>query len=108
MRMKLIWSLLVSLACICAYTSVLAKSDAVDNGYYTTKDKEFYLTPEQLLFIRPGLNIEVLDVVLPADKQLEITYSIKDPAGLPLDHDGIYTPGAVDMRFTRVTAHLPG
>ncbi len=100
MRMKLFWSLLVSLACICPATNVLAKSDAVDNGYYTTKDKEFYLTPEQLLFIRPGLDIEIVDVVLPADMQLEVTYSIKDPAGLPLDHDGIYTPGTVDMRFT--------
>lgn len=105
MRMKSVWSLLVSVTCICAATNALAKSDAVDNGYYTSKDKEFYLTPEQLLFIRPGLEIEILDVVLPSDMQLEVTYSIQDPAGLPLDHDGIYTPGAVDMRFT--LANIP-
>jgi hypothetical protein len=105
MRMKLFWSLLVSIACICSATNLAAKSDAIDSGYYTAKDKEFYLTPEQLLFIRPGLVIEIMSVELPADMQMEVTYSIKDPAGLPLDHDGIYTPGKVDMRFT--LANIP-
>ena len=100
MRMKLFWSLLVSMACICGATNLAAKSNAVDDGYYTTKDKEFYLTPEQLLFIRPGLVVEILDVVIPADMQLEVTYSIQDPSGLPLDYEGIHTPGVVDMRFT--------
>lgn len=105
MRTKSIWALLVGMACLCAATSAVAKSDAVDNGYYTTKDKEFYLTPEQLLFIRPGLEITILDVAIPADMQPEITYSITDPAGLPLDHDGVFTPGTVDMRFT--LANIP-
>jgi hypothetical protein len=100
MRMKLFWSLLVSTACICSATNLAAKSDAVDDGYYTTNNKEFCLTPEQFLFIRPGLVVEILDVVLPADMQLEVTYSIQDPGGLPLDAEGVYTPGEVDMRFT--------
>ena len=105
MRVKIIWSLLVSLVFLCSATNLAAKSDAVDSGNYTTKDKEFYLTPEQLIFIRPGLDIEIVDVVLPADMQLEVTYTIKDPAGLPLEHDGITTPGPVDMRFT--LANIP-
>ncbi|MFC1776532.1 OmcA/MtrC family decaheme c-type cytochrome [Pseudomonadota bacterium] len=103
--MKLFWSLLVSTACICGATNLAAKSDAVDDGYYTTKDKEFYLTPEQLLFIRPGLVVEILDVVIPADMQLEVTFSIQDSGGLPLDYEGIHTPGEVDMRFT--LANIP-
>jgi len=103
--MKLFWSLLVSAACICSATNLAAKSNAVDDGYYTSKDKEFYLTPEQLLFIRPGLVVEILDVVLPADMQLEVTYSIQDPSGLPLDADGVHTPGEVTMRFT--LANIP-
>jgi hypothetical protein len=105
MRMKVVCSLLISLACICSANNVLAKTNAADDGFYTTKDKEYYLSPEQMLFIRPGLNIEFLDVVVPADGQMEVTYSISDPAGLPLDHDGIFTPGAVDMRFT--LANIP-
>jgi hypothetical protein len=38
-----------------------------DDGINTTKDKEYYLTPEQRLFIRSGLVVEILDTVLPAD-----------------------------------------
>jgi len=105
MRAKLTWSLLVTLACLLGATNLAAKSTAVDNGFYTTKDKEFYLTPEELLFIRPGLDIEILNVVILADMQLEVTYSIKDPAGLGLDHDGVTTPGVTDMRFT--LANIP-
>ena len=105
MRMKLIWSLLVTVACIFGATNVAAKAGAVDSGAFTTKDKEFYLTPEDILFIRPGLEVEILDVVIPADLQLEVTYSITDPGGMPLDADGVYTPGEVTMRFT--LANIP-
>ena len=105
MRIKAFWLPLVTIACICFTTNLAAKSAAVDNGYYTTKDKEFYMTPEDILFIRPGLEIEILEVVLPTDMQLEVTYSIKDPAGMALDHDGVNTPGEVDMRFT--LANIP-
>jgi hypothetical protein len=98
--MRSIRPLLIGIACLCGASNLAAKAEAVDNGFYTTKDKEFYLSSDQILFIRPGLEIEILDVVIPADMQLEVTYSIKDPAGLPLDHEGIHAPGPTDMRFT--------
>jgi len=97
--------LIASLVLLCTVSNLSAKSTTTDGGYYTSKDKEFYLTSDEIYFIRPGLDIEILDVVIPADMQLEVTYSIKDPGGLPLDHAGIYTPGAVDMRFT--LANIP-
>lgn len=105
MRMKLIWSLLVSVACLCSATNLIAKTDAVDNGYYTTKDSEFYLTPEQLLFIRPGLVMEILNVEIPADLKTEVTFKLSDPAGLPLDRTGVYTPGPVSTSF--ILAYIP-
>ena len=105
MRLKLTWSVLVTVACLLGATNLAAKSVAVDDGFYTTKDKAFYMTPEQLLFIRPGLVVEILDVVIPADMQLEVTYTIKDPSGLPLDNTGVHTPGEVGMRFT--LANIP-
>lgn len=105
MRTRLVWSLLVSMACIFSATNLAAKAEAVDNGSYTSKDKEFYLSTEQLEFIRPGLEIELISVVLPADMQLEVTYSITDPGGMPLDAAGITTPGEVDVRF--VLANIP-
>jgi hypothetical protein len=105
MRMKLFWSLLVSAACLCSATNLMAKSDTADSGYYTAKDKEFYLTPEQLLFIRPGLVLEILNVEIPADLQTEVTFKLSDPAGLPLDRTGIYTPGPVSTSF--ILAFIP-
>ena len=105
MRLAIKWSLLVTIAFLCGATNLAAKSDAADGGFYTTQDIEFYLAPEDLFFIRPGLEIEILDVTIPADMQPEVTYTISDPGGLPLDHDGISTPGAVDMRFT--LANIP-
>lgn len=105
MRMKLVWSLLVSIACICGVTNLAAKSEAVDNGSYTTKDKEFYLSTEQLLFIRPGLELEILDVSIPADRQTEVTFRISDPEGLGLDRDGVTTPGSVSTSF--ILSYIP-
>jgi len=105
MKLTLKWLLLVAIACLCGTTNLAARSDAADNGYYTTNDIEFYLAPEDLVFIRPGLEIEILEVMIPADMQPEVTYTISDPAGLPLDHYGVTTPGEVDMRFT--LANIP-
>ena len=105
MRMKVVWSLLISLACISAATTGIAKSDAVDGGMYTTKDKENYLTPEQMLFIRPGLEVIIMDVNIPADRQTEVTFKLTDPAGLPLDRSGVFTPGPVSTSF--ILAYIP-
>ena len=93
-------ALLVGLALILGTsTNLLAKSDTTANGAYTEKDKEYYLTEEQIAFIRPGLELEIMDVVIPADLQPEVTFRITDPAGLPLDREGIYTPGPVSTSF---------
>ncbi len=85
MRRYIIWSLVVSIAFLCSATNLAARSDSVDGGSYTTKDSEFYLTPEQLLFIRPGLVMDITNVVIPADRKAEVTFTLTDPAGLPLD-----------------------
>jgi hypothetical protein len=77
----------------------VAKSDAVDNGYYTPKDKEFYLTSDEIFFIRPGLDAEIVEFKLPADLKPEVTFTLKDPGGLALDVDGVTTPGPIEMRY---------
>ncbi len=72
---------------------------------YSKLDKRHYLTDEQIAFIRPGLVLTVQDVSVLADRSLSVTYKITDPKGLPLDKDGIYTPGAVTTAFT--LAYIP-
>jgi hypothetical protein len=105
MNMKFIRPLLIGMLCLCGAANLAAKSEAVDNGGYTTKDSEFYLTPEQLLFIRPGLVLEIVEVVIPADRQTEVTFTLSDPAGLPLDRTGTFTPGPVSTSF--VLSYIP-
>jgi len=86
-------------------TDLAAKSEPAGGGYYTTKDREFYLTPEEVLFIRPGLVMTITDVVIPSDRKPEVTFTLADPAGLPLDRDGIDTPGPVSTSF--ILAYIP-
>jgi hypothetical protein len=78
---------------------VSAKSGDPGDGSYTSADRELYLTESELAFIRPGLVLEILDVVIPSDLQPEVTFKITDPAGLPLDRAGIFTPGPVSTSF---------
>lgn len=86
-------------------TNLAAKSEPAGGGYYTSKDREFYLTPEEVLFIRPGLVMTITDVVIPSDRKPEVTFTLADPAGLPLDRDGIDTPGPVSTSF--ILAYIP-
>jgi OmcA/MtrC family decaheme c-type cytochrome len=68
-------------------------------------DKRHYLTEQQIAFIRPGLVLEVQDVSVAADRSVSVTYKITDPKGLPLDKDGVFTPGTVTPSF--IMAYIP-
>jgi OmcA/MtrC family decaheme c-type cytochrome len=68
-------------------------------------DKRYYLTDQQIAFIRPGLNLEVLDVSIGADRAVSVTFKVTDPRGLPLDRTGVYTPGVVAASF--ILAYIP-
>jgi hypothetical protein len=92
-------ALIVLALCLCAGSTALAKSDAAADYGYTAADNESYLTESMMLFIRPGLDLEIMDVVIPNDRQPEVTFRISDPRGLPLDRDGIFTPGPVETSF---------
>jgi OmcA/MtrC family decaheme c-type cytochrome len=66
---------------------------------FDSSDKEFYMSQQALLFIRPGLDFKILEVSIPADRRPIARFSIKDPQGLPLDRDGVFTPGPVSTTF---------
>jgi OmcA/MtrC family decaheme c-type cytochrome len=68
-------------------------------------DKRYYLTDQQIAFIRPGLKLEVLDVSIATDRTVSVTYKVTDPKGLPLDRTGVYTPGVIGASF--ILAHIP-
>ncbi len=76
-----------------------------DQNRYTTLDKRFYLSSEEAVWIRPGLNLEIQNVTIPTNLKPVVTYKITDDNGQPLDQDGVFTPGAVTPRF--ILAYLP-
>jgi len=71
--------------------NLLAKSDDFGNGGV--------IEPEVIPVAFPEVEVEVIDVVIPADLRPEVTFSIHNNNGLPLDRDGIFTAGDVDTRW---------
>ena len=102
----LVWQLVMGFVIILSSGSILAVSpETADDNYYTERDREFYLTSDEVFFIRPGLELEIEDVLIPADRQPEVTFSLKDPGGLALDRDGIATPGPISTSF--ILSYIP-
>jgi hypothetical protein len=83
----------------------VSAEDVAKDSLYTSKDKEYYLSTEALAFVRPGLEITILDVTIPEDGLTEVMFSLTDPAGLGLDRSGVTTPGAVSTSF--ILAYIP-
>lgn len=99
MKTRCVRLLLVGAALVCTAANLAAKSNTDNGGYYTARDKEYYLSADEVFFIRPGLEMEILDFEIPSDLQPLVTFSLKDPGGLALDVNGVTTPGEVDVRF---------
>ncbi|UCF37584.1 MAG: OmcA/MtrC family decaheme c-type cytochrome [Acidobacteriota bacterium] len=70
---------------------------------YTPLDKEFYLTDEQVAFVRPGLDIEITDWAIAEDGTVSVTVTVADNAGMPLDLNGVMTPGSIRLSFVLAT-----
>ncbi len=72
---------------------------------YGALDKRHFLTEEQIAFVRPGLNLDVQEIEVTDARQVRVTFTVADDRGLPLDLDGVRTPGPIRARF--VLAYLP-
>ena len=91
------------LALICVLVFPLRAS--VERPFYNRQQRAFYLDSNQVSFVRPGLQLVIQSVVLGADLKLRVTFKITDDNGLPLDRDGVQTPGSVSTSF--VGARIP-
>jgi OmcA/MtrC family decaheme c-type cytochrome len=66
---------------------------------YSASDAEFFLAPEQLTYIRPGLNVKLGSVTNVASGQKPVVEAfITDDLNGPLDRLGLLTPGPVAIR----------
>ena len=87
-------------------SAVIALAGAGRNrSPYGPHDVASYATPATIDFLRPGLVITVNTASVAADGTITATYTLADPAGLPLDATGVYTPGPISISL--VAAAIP-
>ena len=72
---------------------------------FTRHQKAFYAEPQLVNFVRPGLVVRVSSASIAADGIIQAQVSVTDPKGLPLDRQGVTTPGAVNL--TLFASYIP-
>jgi OmcA/MtrC family decaheme c-type cytochrome len=72
---------------------------------YAADEVAYYLSADELVYIRPGLNITIQSITIPADRKPVVTFQMTDDKGQPLDRSGVLSPGAVSTSF--ILAYLP-
>ncbi|MDP2998683.1 MAG: OmcA/MtrC family decaheme c-type cytochrome, partial [Bryobacterales bacterium] len=71
----------------------------------TAHDKAYYADPKLVSFVRPGLTVKILSAAIGTDGTVRARLRVTDLKGLPLDREGIVTPGVVTIRL--IAAHIP-
>ena len=72
---------------------------------FTPREKAFYADTKLVNFVRPGLVLKIIFADIASDGTIRTRFSITDPKGLPLDRDGVNTPGAVSVSF--IASYIP-
>ena len=97
------WTIRLGLLAGLLLTSLyLVSADGPD---YTTDQKAYYADAAQVAFVRPGLVFKIVSATIGSDGTVQARYTITDPQGLPLDRNGVYTPGVVSRSF--ILASIP-
>ncbi len=76
-----------------------------DGPGFNQHQKAYYLDPQQVAFVRPGLQVTILSAQIAPDGAIQTRFRITDPRGLPLDRQDVTTPGTVATSF--VAAYIP-
>lgn len=89
----------VGLLVLLAAFLVLLTAASVKKRDYSPLDRAFYLTDKQIAFVRPGLQFDITDVMIAGDGTVSVDFTVADDRGLPLDLDGVFTPGPISASF---------
>jgi OmcA/MtrC family decaheme c-type cytochrome len=73
------------------------------NAGFTVRDKAYFMNEKDASFVRPGLVMKITGATAAADGTVRVTFKLTDPKGLPLDREGIVTPGTVSTSFILAT-----
>lgn len=84
---------------------VVAASLASAPKPYTIHEKAYYADAQTVEFVAPGLNINVTGASVSSTGTITVNFTLTDPNGLPLDINGVYTPGAISLSY--IAAVLP-
>ena len=75
------------------------------NSSFTRRNKAFFADKKLVAFVRPGLVFTIQSAQIANDGTISTVFTISDPKGVPLDREGIVTPGAVSTSF--IAAYIP-
>jgi hypothetical protein len=78
---------------------------SADGPDFTTQEKAYYADANLVAFVRPGLAFKIVSAQVVTDGTISARFTVTDPKGLPLDRDGVYTPGVVSTSF--IAAYIP-
>jgi OmcA/MtrC family decaheme c-type cytochrome len=63
------------------------------------------LDPNIVNYIRPGVKVKIVSAAIAQDGTITARVNLTDPKGVPLDKDGINSPGTISMSF--ICAYIP-
>ncbi len=87
-----------------AAAAVVTLSGSVGDGI-SAHSRAAYADPSLVSFVRPGLAVKITGATIGADGAIAVSFMVTDPKGLPLDVQGVSTPGTVSTSF--VAAYIP-
>ena len=73
------------------------------NSPFSAKDRAYYADQNLMAFVRPGLIIKIVSAEIAQDGTIKARVKLTDPRGLPLDREGVTTPGAVSVSLIAAT-----
>ena len=82
----------------------LAAQKAPNPGY-TKHEKMAYADQNLVNYVRPGVVVKIQSAAIAKDGTITARLTIADPKGVPLDKDGIATPGTVSLSL--ICAYIP-
>jgi OmcA/MtrC family decaheme c-type cytochrome len=85
--------------------SILGISQTAQKPKVPRRNLAQALSQDEINFIRPGVVVKIVSASIAKDGTISARLNLADPKGLPLDRDGITTPGAVSMSF--ICAYIP-
>ncbi len=72
---------------------------------FTVHEKAYYADANLVSFVRPGLEIKILSADITPEGTIRARFKLMDPKGLPLEREGITTPG--EVRVSLIVATIP-